>query len=78
MSKENNDSKENIIKETGSVDIKNKKGNIHCLTIIGQVEGHDILPPQSKTTKYEHILPRLVSVEENGFNLGHFSETPET
>lgn len=60
-----NNNPEEIIKETGSIEIKNKKGKIHCLTIIGQVEGHDILPPQSKTTKYEHILPQLVSVEED-------------
>lgn len=39
--------------------------SIHCLTIIGQVEGHLILPPQNKTTKYEHILPQLVAVEQN-------------
>jgi ATP-dependent protease ClpP protease subunit len=39
--------------------------NIHCLTIIGQVEGHLTLPPQNKTTKYEHIIPQLVAVEQN-------------
>jgi ATP-dependent protease ClpP protease subunit len=39
--------------------------NIHCLTIIGQVEGHLQLPPQNKTTKYEHIIPQLVAVEQN-------------
>ena len=38
---------------------------IHCLTIIGQIEGHYILPSQNKTTKYEHIIPLLVSVEED-------------
>ncbi len=48
-----------------SADIRSEKGNIHCLTIIGQIEGHQLLPPQSKTTKYEHIIPRLVSVEES-------------
>ena len=53
------------IKEFGSVDTKNPRGNIHCLNIIGQVEGHLTLPPQNKTTKYEHILPQLVAVEEN-------------
>ena len=36
-----------------------------CLTVIGQIEGHYILPPQNKTTKYEHVIPRLVSVEQN-------------
>lgn len=39
--------------------------NIHVLTIIGQVEGHMQLPPQNKTTKYEHILPQLVAIEQN-------------
>jgi ATP-dependent protease ClpP protease subunit len=53
------------IRELGSVETKNPRGNIHCLTIIGQVEGHQILPPQNKTTKYEHVLPQLVAVEEN-------------
>jgi ATP-dependent protease ClpP protease subunit len=55
----------NQITEMGSVETKNPRGNIHCLTIIGQIEGHEILPPQNKTTKYEHVLPQLVSVEEN-------------
>ncbi|NPV71297.1 MAG: translocation-enhancing protein TepA [Firmicutes bacterium] len=41
------------------------KSDIHCLTIVGQVEGHIILPPQNKTTKYEHIIPQLVAVEQN-------------
>lgn len=53
------------IKEFGSVRTKNPRGNIHCLNIIGQVEGHMALPPQNKTTKYEHVLPQLVAVEEN-------------
>lgn len=39
--------------------------NIHCLTIIGQIEGHMQLPAQNKTTKYEHILPQLVAIEQN-------------
>ncbi len=43
----------------------NARHNIHCLTIIGQVEGHYILPSQNKTTKYEHIIPALVAVEED-------------
>ena len=45
--------------------ISNPKGNIHCLTVIGQIEGHIILPPQNKTTKYEHVIPQLVAIEEN-------------
>ncbi|RDW19535.1 translocation-enhancing protein TepA [Oceanobacillus arenosus] len=39
--------------------------NIHVLTIIGQVEGHMQLPPQNKTTKYEHLLPQLIAIEQN-------------
>jgi ATP-dependent protease ClpP protease subunit len=39
--------------------------NIFCMTIIGQVEGHLVLPPQNKTTKYEHIIPQLVAAEQN-------------
>lgn len=41
------------------------EGGIHCLPIIGQVEGHMLLPPKAKTTKYEHIIPQLVAVEQN-------------
>lgn len=52
------------IREFGSSHICNSKGNIHCLTIVGQIEGHMVLPPQNKTTKYEHVIPLLVSVEE--------------
>ncbi|MTI94486.1 MAG: translocation-enhancing protein TepA [Firmicutes bacterium] len=39
--------------------------NIHVLSIIGQVEGHMVLPPQNKTTKYEHVIPQLAAVEQN-------------
>ncbi|WP_336968260.1 translocation-enhancing protein TepA, partial [Bacillus cereus] len=41
------------------------ESRIHCLTIIGQVEGHVQLPPQNKTTKYEHIIPQIVAIEQN-------------
>lgn len=41
------------------------KDNIHCLNIIGQIEGHVILPSQNKTTKYEHVIPQLVAIEED-------------
>ena len=37
---------------------------IHCLTVIGQIEGHNVLPSQNKTTKYEHVIPQLVAIEE--------------
>jgi len=39
--------------------------NIHCLSIIGQIEGHMAMPPQNKTTKYEHLIPQLVAIEQN-------------
>ncbi|MFC0271357.1 ClpP family protease [Metabacillus herbersteinensis] len=38
---------------------------IHCLTIVGQIEGHIQLPPQNKTTKYEHVIPQIVAIEQN-------------
>ena len=53
------------IKEMGSVTLPDAKHVIHCLNIIGQVEGHDILPAQNKTTKYEHIIPALVAIEQD-------------
>ncbi len=51
--------------EDGSVTVCHNGKFIHCLTIIGQVEGHYNLPQNTKVTKYEHIIPRLVAVEEN-------------
>lgn len=54
-----------VIKQTGSVRSQNAKHLIHCLNIIGQIEGHDILSSQTKTTKYEHIMPALVAVEQD-------------
>lgn len=54
-----------IIEETGGVRSQNAKHLIHCLNIIGQVEGHDVLPVQNKTTKYEHIMPALVAIEQD-------------
>lgn len=53
------------IEKFGQVATPNAKHLIHCLNIIGQVEGHYILPPQNKTTKYEHIIPALVAIEQD-------------
>ena len=53
------------IKELGSITPASGKHVIHCLTIIGQIEGHYILPPENKTTKYEHVIPQLVAIEES-------------
>lgn len=54
-----------LIEKTGQVISHNAKHLIHCLTIIGQVEGHYVLPSQNKTTKYEHIIPALVAIEQD-------------
>jgi ATP-dependent protease ClpP protease subunit len=62
---ENQNPKLENLKELGQIDIPSYKTDIHCLTIAGQVEGHMVLPPQNKTTKYEHVIPQLVAVEEN-------------
>ena len=51
--------------QLGSDITKSKKGNIYTLTIIGQVEGHQVLPENCKTTKYEHVLPLLAGIEES-------------
>lgn len=60
--------KENdVIIESGQLELKNNDDNvkIHLLSIIGEVEGHDILPANSKTTKYEHVLPKLAQIEDD-------------
>uniref|UniRef100_UPI001FE0A78C ClpP family protease n=1 Tax=Caldanaerobius polysaccharolyticus TaxID=44256 RepID=UPI001FE0A78C len=49
----------------GTIDIPDAVGDIHCLTIIGQIEGHIVLPPQNKTTKYEHIIPQLIAIQQD-------------
>ena len=51
--------------DLGAALVESQRGSVYCLTIIGQVEGHYILPPQNKTTKYEHVIPQLVAIEEN-------------
>lgn len=52
------------VKELGTTPLPEVKSNIHCLTIVGQIEGHLVLPPQNKTTKYEHMIPQLVALEQ--------------
>ena len=54
-----------LIEKSGEVISQNAKHIIHCLNIIGEVEGHYILPPQTKSTKYEHIIPALVAIEQD-------------
>lgn len=54
------------IQELGQTNVPEmESSNIHCLVVIGQIEGHMQLPPQNKTTKYEHIIPQLVAAEQN-------------
>ena len=53
------------LKELGSDITSGKHGNIYTLTIIGQIEGHQVLPETCKTTKYEHLLPLLAGIEES-------------
>ena len=78
MGKDNNNSststekKETAVKErlgniaeSGGIVTENSRGSIHCMTIIGQVEGHYMLGEREKATKYEHIIPLLVSIEES-------------
>ena len=55
---------ENII-ETGGLVAENSREAIHCMSIIGQIEGHYLLGENQKATKYEHIIPLLVSIEES-------------
>jgi len=55
----------NTIQQLGQLEVPKTESNIHCITIVGQIEGHIILPPQNKTTKYEHIIPQLVAIEQN-------------
>ncbi|HII4439776.1 TPA: ClpP family protease [Clostridium perfringens] len=65
--KENENKSIEEIKEIGAVlpDHKKEDSNIQVLTIIGQIEGHSVQPPQTKTTKYEHMIPQLIDIEQN-------------
>lgn len=58
---ENNDE----IKDYGSVTVGENGHFIHCMTVIGQIEGHYMLPSGTKSTKYEHVIPQLVAIEES-------------
>ncbi len=54
-----------LIEKSGAVTVSEGGKVLHCLTIIGQIEGHYILPEENKTTKYEHVIPQLVAIEED-------------
>ena len=51
--------------DMGSTVVKSSRGTVYCLTIVGQVEGHTLLPDNTKTTKYEHVLPLLAALEQS-------------
>ena len=51
--------------DMGSTVVKSGRGTVYCLTIVGQVEGHTLLPDNTKTTKYEHVLPLLAALEQS-------------
>lgn len=61
----NVDDSTDTIKEYGLINTTVKQHKISCITVIGQIEGHYILPNDNKTTKYEHIIPQLIEIEEN-------------
>lgn len=53
------------VKDLGITRMSGRHGNIYCMTIIGQIEGHMVMPSENKTTKYEHIVPLLLAIEED-------------
>lgn len=53
------------IQQLGQTNVPQMESNVHCLSIIGQVEGHIVMPAQNKTTKYEHVIPQIVAAEQN-------------
>lgn len=59
------DQRQQQIVDMGSATISTERGTIHTLTIVGQVEGHQVLPPHTKSTKYEHVMPLLATIEES-------------
>lgn len=63
--KNENNPRINSLKEVGEITVLKPVGNIHCQVIIGQIEGHQMLPSPAKATKYEHIIPQLFAAEEN-------------
>lgn len=63
MSEEQGQNMPQQIVDMGSCVVTNDHGTVHCLTIIGQIEGHTLAPNTAKTTKYEHVLPLLASIE---------------
>jgi len=58
------------VKELGNTTLATPNKRIQVLSIIGQIEGHSVLPPQTKATKYEHIIPQLIDIEQNDESKG--------
>lgn len=52
--------------DMGAVAVRTERGTVYCLTIVGQIEGHMVLPTTTKSTKYEHTLPLLAALEQSG------------
>lgn len=66
MPEENYQEPDVLLENYGTMDMPEPRQTpIHCLTIIGQVEGHMLLPQNNKTTKYEHLIPQLVAIEQD-------------
>lgn len=65
MSEEEKENIKEDIKELGVTNLPKTKDKIQILPIIGQIEGHMILPPQTKSTKYEHVIPQLIGIEND-------------
>ncbi len=61
----NTDEASSSIREYGQMPVPEARSDIHYITVIGQIEGHMMLPEQNKATKYEHIIPQLIAVEES-------------
>jgi ATP-dependent protease ClpP protease subunit len=67
LERENQEIKDRRISEYGQTVLENSKNQhkIHLLSIIGEIEGHEVLPQHNKTTKYEHVLPQLAAIEDS-------------
>ncbi len=61
----NNNATLRTLKQLGQTNVAKVDSDIHALTIVGQIEGHMVLSPKNKTTKYEHLIPQLVAIEQN-------------
>jgi len=53
------------LQQLGQTNVPQMESNVFCLSIIGQIEGHLVMPPHNKTTKYEHVIPQIIAVEQN-------------